>query len=229
MKTLVISDIHLSRWYDEKKYNFLSNLIRKADQVIINGDFWDYWYINFDNFLNSPWNKLFPLLLEKNAIYIHGNHDPITLCNEKVALFSKINCESHTLNIDGKEFLFMHGHQLLRGNKSIKLEVYDRFIGFLEKLRIGKPLFYAMHYTEILAFKLFGPQIITKSKIALENNNIIKLSTQIDSNKWVICGHTHGPELDNESNFANSGCIINRNATYLFIENGVVDIVNEKY
>ena len=39
MKILVISDLHLTTRFDQKKCEFLEKLISRADKVIINGDF----------------------------------------------------------------------------------------------------------------------------------------------------------------------------------------------
>jgi len=70
MKILVFSDTHLTDRFDQGKFRFLQKIINFSDQVIINGDFWDSWFTNFDDFVNSEWRKLFPILLKKRAIYI---------------------------------------------------------------------------------------------------------------------------------------------------------------
>ena len=70
MKTLIFSDTHLKTKFEQKKFNFLSNIIDDADAIIIAGDFWDGYYCSFDEFVNSEWSALFPLLKEKKAINI---------------------------------------------------------------------------------------------------------------------------------------------------------------
>ena len=72
MKTLVLSDTHLTDRFDERKFNFLRAIILPSDQVIINGDFWDSWFTDFDGFVSSKWSGLFLLLLKKNTIYLNG-------------------------------------------------------------------------------------------------------------------------------------------------------------
>ncbi len=75
MKTIIFSDAHLTNRFDEPTYRFLENMILSADKIIINGDFWDGEVVSFNQFINSKWQKLFPLLLERKAVYIYGNHD----------------------------------------------------------------------------------------------------------------------------------------------------------
>ncbi|KUK82735.1 MAG: Metallo-dependent phosphatase, partial [Microgenomates bacterium 39_6] len=87
MKTLIFSDTHLTDRLDPKKMAFLKKIINKADQVIINGDFWDGAFISFDQFLSSPWQELFSLLKKKQTIYIYGNHDKKERCGKGVSLF----------------------------------------------------------------------------------------------------------------------------------------------
>ena len=55
-KILIFSDSHLSPRFNQAYFNKLANLIEQADQVIINGDFWEGYFYSFDEFLNS--NKL---------------------------------------------------------------------------------------------------------------------------------------------------------------------------
>ena len=64
-KILIFSDTHLTKRFEEKKYNLLVRLVSSSDRVIINGDFWDSWFVSFKDFLGSKWNKLFPLLRER--------------------------------------------------------------------------------------------------------------------------------------------------------------------
>jgi hypothetical protein len=59
MQTLIFSDTLLHQKFDQKKYNFLLKIIKAADQVIINGDFWDSDLSSFDKFVKSRWKQLF--------------------------------------------------------------------------------------------------------------------------------------------------------------------------
>jgi len=78
MKILVISDLHLTTRFDEKKCEFLEKLINRADKVIINGDFWEAYDLKINSFISSKWNKLFKYLKKNNSIYLFGNHDKKT-------------------------------------------------------------------------------------------------------------------------------------------------------
>ena len=90
MKILVISDVHLDNAFEKPKYRFLKKIIRRADRVIINGDFWDGYLVKFQQFIQSPWKSLFPLLKSKKTIYIYCNHDKKILSDKHTALFSDI-------------------------------------------------------------------------------------------------------------------------------------------
>jgi len=68
MKILIFSDTHLTSKFDQEKFDFLKKIVNSSDRVIINGDFWDSWFTNFDDFVKSRWNKLFPLLKKKNTM-----------------------------------------------------------------------------------------------------------------------------------------------------------------
>ncbi len=94
MKKLIISDTHLTN-FNKRQFIFLQDLISSVDQVIINGDFWDSWCVSFEKFVNSKWQDLFDLLLEKNTIYIYGNHDPKDLNDERTSLFAVKSCDSY--------------------------------------------------------------------------------------------------------------------------------------
>ena len=111
MKTLIISDLHLGNHFDPKKLAFLQEIISAADQVIINGDFWEGLLFSFSEFVESPWKELFPQLKSKNTIYIHGNHDKKNLCDERVSLFSQEQKTFHRLQIGDLVFVIIHGHQ----------------------------------------------------------------------------------------------------------------------
>ncbi|MBI3955332.1 metallophosphoesterase, partial [Candidatus Gottesmanbacteria bacterium] len=75
MHTIIISDLHLTRRFEKRKFNFLKKIIERSDQVVINGDLWDYYFSSFSQFVRSPWRQLFPLLKEKKTVYLYGNHD----------------------------------------------------------------------------------------------------------------------------------------------------------
>jgi len=94
-KILLFSDSHLHPPIFKKAYfDRLVNLIEQADQVIINGDFWEGYFYSFDQFVNSKWNQLFPLLKQKHTIYLPGNHDLMSKLDKRTNLFSSAVVES---------------------------------------------------------------------------------------------------------------------------------------
>jgi len=227
MKVLVISDTHLTNRFIPKKYFILEELIRNSDKVIINGDFWDFWYLTFDQFINSQWKGLFPLLKQKDTVYVWGNHDPKDRCTQDVSLFSNIQSDNYFEEIDGNKYRFRHGHNYLFGKKTKFLEKYDKFIGGIEKYKLSRFLFYLIYYSERFLMRVFGPTLITKSKVALNNNLLLKERDSFE--EWFIFGHTHGAEIDFQKKFINTGCIINHTVSYLLIENGEPRLLSSKY
>src|SRR5690606_17718607 len=99
MQTIIFSDTHLSSRVYRKKLRYLQAVIETADRVVILGDFWDGFLTDFDRFLRSGWRVLFPMLLERQAIYLYGNHDRSQWSDERVSLFSVEQGLSHTLSI----------------------------------------------------------------------------------------------------------------------------------
>jgi len=109
-KILIFSDTHISRRFSQKKFELLENIISDVDQVIINGDLWDDTKTTFDDFVNSPWSKLFPLLKNKNAIYIHGNHDMQHKSDNRVKLFCNKVVVEHEIKLSDKIIKVRDGH-----------------------------------------------------------------------------------------------------------------------
>jgi UDP-2,3-diacylglucosamine pyrophosphatase LpxH len=112
MKTLIFSDTHLSLPFEEKKYNFMRGIIEPADRVIINGDFWEGHLIKFEQFIHSPWKNLFPLLKQKNTIYIYGNHDEELMTDKRVQLFSDEQFDKYEIQLKRKKLIVEHGDRL---------------------------------------------------------------------------------------------------------------------
>jgi len=66
----VISDTHLTNKFNENKFNKLRSIIESSDKIVLNGDFWDGYATDFEDFYNSKWSALFPLLKSKKTIYL---------------------------------------------------------------------------------------------------------------------------------------------------------------
>lgn len=228
MKTIIFSDTHLTAEFDLNKFNFLVKLINSADQVIINGDFWDSWFTSFDDFISSKWKKLFPLLLKKNTVYIYGNHDTQAKCDSRVKQFSVKQTAVYEMFTSNKlKIKFCHGDSLTKDKRAVPLKIYGAILDKVEASIFGKVLHQALHFWEKIAFKLLGHQRIMQSRVAKNLNKIVKDSK--NKKEWLIVGDTHCSEIDKSCCFANSGAIIYGFASYITIDDGKIELHQEKY
>lgn len=218
MKTLIISDTHLGKKLNIPKYDYLRTIIELADAVIINGDFWDHLYQSFDEFIHSPWSKLFDLLKERRTVYLYGNHDREEWCDDRVFQFSDNQGYHHVLKSGGASFYLTHGHiytltEIIHNRTNLTLE------------KIG---WYCSDFVEKMGTALLGEDFYV---LVQEINEEIKRKTshmRKDSD-FVICGHTHRAEFDAQHRFINSG--VNRYGIgqYLMIEDGEVSQYSVRY
>lgn len=208
MRTLVFSDTHLGAKFNQKLFTELVKLIESVDKVIINGDFWDYHLVSWDQFLNSEWSRLFPLLKSKNAVYTFGNHDPARLMDERMNLFSDLQVSSYELRSGEHTFVFQHGNSIaptldetmpivLRSKRLVDLsyKVYDYFAR-----RLGMSF-----------FKLGKSKNSKMKKWAAKN---------LKSDQILVCGHSHVMESNLEKRFINTGLIRFGFMQYMIIEDG---------
>ena len=199
MKTIIFSDTHLTDVFDESKFLYLRRIISSADKVIINGDFWKGTVVDFDDFADSKWNKLFPLLLSKQAIYIHGNHDDSFLKQEP-ALFAVANMKEHTLKTMKYTYQITHGDKLTMPNLINKsFTILQRTID--RKLKTHKlSEMKQQNRTKLFGYPKFKGNIIFNNKIA---KNGLKLS----EGEILVCGHSHVPTFDIENQYINDGFV----------------------
>jgi len=224
MNILVFSDTHLYLPYEERKFNFLKKIISSADRVIINGDFFDGYIISFNDFVKSQWNKLFPLLKKRRAVYIYGNHDPKKISDKRVNLFSDIQTDQYKLKINKIIFYFEHG-QKIRITPEVLLKM-DFF-----KLSWIIPFFVKINqFFQQLLIKIFGRFFIIwfayrnyPAKIKIK-----KLYSPKDNEIYII-GHNHFGEVDEKNHFAATGIILYGFAQYLTIENGRLKLHEDWY
>ncbi|MBT4124710.1 MAG: hypothetical protein HN981_02285 [Candidatus Pacebacteria bacterium] len=212
-KILIFSDSHLSPRFNEDYFEKISSLIKQADQVIINGDFWEGYFYSFDEFLNSPWKELFPLLKEKKTVYIHGNHDLAKYLDERTSLFSDIVAESYEFSSGGKDFVCLHGHQYIESPQKQSLMMRSKFL-------LGS--LYLVYYV--------GMWLLNESfwKIyAFENNRLKKVQKNEFPGKILITGHTHLMEKDDQ--FINLGVMSFGFFEYAWLENGEIRQYKERY
>ncbi len=218
MRTLIFSDSHLNLPFEEKKFNFLRHVIEDADQVIINGDFWEGYKMTFDQFINSPWKHLFPLLKKRKTVYMFGNHDKKIYSDKRANLFSVIQTNRFELKLNGKTLIFEHGNRLYPLLDETHPQLY-------KLIRPILPLS-SVHY---LFVRKFGSKLV-RSTFAKFNKIIKKkLKKELSKNEVFICGHTHGAEFDLPHQFINTGFIKYGLAQYLLIENKKITPKEEWY
>lgn len=217
MKTIIFSDTHLTHIFDEKRYKYLRDIISTADQVIINGDFWDYYQTTFNLFIDSKWNHLFPLLKRKNTIYLYGNHDDISLCNDKVKLFStKQNRKTH-LKVGDKKLIVTHGDifapgpDIFREEQPYLVEKGSQLFTSFEK--VGRAM--------LGEYFAFGRVTNVKTKQYA--------SRFLDDDEILVCGHSHNWEFAPEHNYINLGIIDFGVGQYLEIKDDKMEMKTDRY
>jgi predicted phosphodiesterase len=222
MKTLIFSDTHFHKAFDEKKYNFLTNIIHDADTIIIAGDFWEGYLMSFSDFLSSEWKRLFPLLKEKNTIYVIGNHDHEALGDRRTGLFSSHQTRQYILSSYKKRFIIEHGDRL-----AVKLSSISK----IAKTIVTHPLAITFLHTHFESFLIntIGKKFYQKRFYRF--NKIIKkrIRRELAVDDFFICGHTHAAELDLQNNFANTGMVRHGLGQYILIENGTVQLKETWY
>ncbi|EKE13724.1 MAG: hypothetical protein ACD_12C00852G0007 [uncultured bacterium] len=222
MNILVFSDTHLYLPFDEKKFNFLKKIISNSDQVIINGDFFDDYMISFDDFINSPWNQLFPLLKSKKAIYIFGNHDQEKFSDQRLNLFSDVQVSNYQLPTTNYNLIFAHG-QLFRKTADLFIkQIFKPFVSIVVKIA---------HFSRQVLTNIFGRNFL---QLRFAYRNIAtkeKAVKTIKSNEFIIVGHNHWAEVDAQNHFACCGAILYGFAQYLIIdsESGKMTLHEEWY
>jgi len=218
--TIIFSDTHLTQYFSTRKFNYLKKIITQADRVIIVGDFWDAFVSSFDDFIKSGWSVLFPLLRDKDAIYVFGNHDLKEWCNKRVALFSVCQADSLELETGGFKLHIEHGHRIAPD--------YDTKFPWLRSLYLAiRPLIGTANFLKFRLKLAFRRGQLTPSP----KNEKMKswCRKNLKGNQIGVFGHSHAPELDLTARFANAGFILFGYASYLKIENGEIALVEERY
>ncbi|MFH1827221.1 MAG: metallophosphoesterase family protein [bacterium] len=216
MRYLIFSDSHLSNSFNRNKLNFLKKIVKSADKIIINGDFWEGYNFNINDFTKSKWSNLFKLLKSKNAIYLLGNHDKLEYSNKKTGLFSIKQQQSFKLKSGNKTFYIEHGDKIT--------PLWDRYFKRMPNF-INKFLYY-LEKAGIYTIGIKGVGILYKR---FNTNMKKKVSVNLKKNEYLICGHSHYMEIDEKNHFINSGFIKHGLGQYITIENGKVKLHNEKY
>lgn len=219
MKTLIFSDTHLTQRFETKKFNLLKKLIESVDEVIINGDFWDGLSVSFDQFVNSSWKTLFPLLKAKRAVYIYGNHDYQYMSDKRVSLFSVKQVTEYYAQTNPKKLIIRHGHQ---HTPSIQNHIKNPKL-----LKLANDLY---EYAELLVLKLFGRSIFRKGLYGVFTSTLARHARKhIQDGEILVCGHSHNAVFRPDKKYINSGFIRHGLAQYLLIENKKIRFMEEKY
>jgi predicted phosphodiesterase len=208
MRTLIFSDTHLTHDYSPSLDALLRSLIEKADQVIVNGDFWDAFHTDWDSFARSRWQELFSLLRKKKAIVIWGNHD-LPRWTKDPALLGAQYLERFTLPLGNKELLIEHGHLLAPS--------FDTRHPFL-----------AWNFSRYVPYRKFSFK--PNSWINQKADLILRqAASQLNNNQILITGHSHVAVLDGEAKYVNSGIMGNGHASWLWIEDGRISLQRSSY
>lgn len=211
MNILVFSDTHLYLPFDQKKFEFLKKIISESDQVIINGDFFDDYMISFADFIKSPWSQLFPLLKNKKAIYIFGNHDQEIFSDKRTSLFSVKRTSEYRIKINDKIFVFTHGQQF-RKTADLSIKNMDSFMPLVTLIMN------IAHKVRQIMVNIFGRNFLSL-RFAYRNiatkEKAIKI---IKENEFIIVGHNHWAEVDEKNRFACNGAILYGFAQYLTVD-----------
>lgn len=217
-KVLIISDLHLTTNFIARKYFYLEKLFRRFDRIIINGDFWTAYYNTFDDFLNTKWNGLFPILKRKKTIYIYGNHDKEMWQDSRNNLFSVWQGNKYILDVGGLKYLITHGHQYL--SDSISSPGFIKFWSFFK-------IDFFVYMIEAMFLHIFGRHVIIPMSKA--NIKVKKISKNLENIDYIVIGHTHWAEIDFENKFINSGLIHSSVADYVVVDNNGPHLVSERY
>lgn len=216
MKTLIISDIHLTHEFDEKKFLFLEKLFSSYEKIILNGDFWDGYITTFDRFVSSRWNQLFPILKKRQTIYLYGNHDQKEFSDKRVSLFSIEQKDSHVFKYGSTTYHAEHGH-VLCPSIDMTYSFPPKILYYINKaFQFGEHISTRLGSLHALVLKLANKTIKKKLKIK-------------QFPYWYLCGHTHCAEFDKNNKFANSGFVQYGKASYLIVDSSGLSLRTQWY
>lgn len=224
--TIIISDIHCTKIFDQRKCDYILELLDRCDQVIFNGDLWSYYIQSFDDFLDSKWKQLFPALKAKKCIYIHGNHDRKKWCDSRVREFSIYNSNQYLHQQNSLEFYVTHGH--LIANDSIQSERY---------IYLNRKLFDFNRLNRSYKFYIFINRLALLIFKEQKNSGLLKRFNQphydfakkLPEKQILVAGHTHAPQFLPEKRYINCGFINFGLASFLNINQREYSLEFERY
>ena len=219
MKTLIFSDSHLTETFEQDKFDFLKRIISQSDHVIINGDFWDGFITTFDSFINSQWQELFPLLKEKNAVYLEGNHDSFDKSDERVNQFSIQQGTEYVVPWKGKIIHIEHGHKS------------DPLFGSTHYVPLFSPILLVYDFFDHYGVNKFGrwfrylfwPKWIASFLVRLK-------VSKLPMNTILLVGHTHWAHFDLDKRFINLDAIKYGYGSYVIVDDkDEISFFEERY
>ena len=216
MLTLIVSDLHLYQPVDNAKLKFLKKIISEADRVILNGDFFDAYMTDFDSFIKSSWNELFPILKSKRAVYLYGNHDKQDYSDKNSSLFSTVQTHRYKLKSGNRIFIFEHGHKI-RVTPDTVLKLEGKMLSFV----IAIAHLFRNFMTRLLGKTFLRARFAYRNKIAKKKINEVYRPKH---NEVYVIGHNHWGEIDLENHFAASGAILYGYYQYLTIEDSTIKL-----
>jgi predicted phosphodiesterase len=224
MKTLLIADTHFDTSFEPARYKAIIRLIKSVDRVVIAGDFWDSFLCSFDEFVDSGWNKMFPLLKEKKTIYIHGNHDRPKHCNERVKLFSVKQLDKYTLETKEQSFLIEHGHTLASEFEQRHAHITKIFRGLYPWLdaRFGGHGIFGPMIVKFIEFN--HNQLWKRMKIRLESNQ-----DWLAGKQQLVVGHCHFQKKNTKLRLQSIGSFRWGVARYGIIGPQGLEVFEERY
>lgn len=222
MKTLIFSDTHLTARFNPRKFAFLEKIIDSADRVFINGDLWDYWYCSFDKFVNSEWQRLFPLLKSKQASYLYGNHDPEEKNDERVNYFSDFQGTEIEEKLGSQNLLITHGHNIWAGMQALTALPLSSVYGTSAQFVVD-----CVEWTGTKLLQRYGKNLLPWRY--LDNHNLKRFSLDLPEDKFLVCGHTHLAYYHPEARYVNTGSIRFGHANYVTIEDGNIKLNYARY
>jgi len=218
MVTIIISDLHLTDKFDSRKYDYLKRIISGADKVIINGDFWDGYFTDFNCFCQSKWKKLFPLLIAKKSIYLYGNHDKQQWCNDKTMLYSLKQLDSYIFKA-GKETLHIeHGNRIApAADERFPWLIYSKLL-----------LLVYLLVREQIPLWIYGKALLNYYRSQNEKMKIWCYKNLTDK-QILVCGHSHLAEYSLKERYINTGFIRHGFGQYLKITKEKIELIDERY
>jgi len=215
-KILIFADTHLKCKFDKKWFYEILPLIKDADVVIVAGDFWENISCDFDKFRKGEYSKfLFPLL--KNKMYfIHGNNDELYFVHNQddLRLFSIANSYNLKFKSGNKIFNIQHGH-LLKKKKNHLIKATMRIKNYFR--RVYSFLKDHERYIRFIFKFVEAPAILSYKNASKDEKEI------------NIFGHVHSSKHNTKDNFIILGAFKRGEKRYIWIKNGNLEFVDERY